>query len=194
MIQTEISKRELIINATLKLTAEQGFLGTSTAAIAKEAQVGMGTIYRHFENKEQLLSSIFYELRDKLIDLILSTFSWDYQPYDNFCNITSKMISYYNANQSEFKYLERYADSSLAMDESIEKTALLLEPVRYLLNNDVYNVKFKPYPISILFAMIYGPLIAIVNLSHMGRIELTDDLINNITKSCWDSILDHTDK
>ncbi|MEZ5022656.1 MAG: helix-turn-helix domain-containing protein [Chitinophagales bacterium] len=53
-----MDKKESILEATLKLTTEIGWVDTSTALIAKEANVGMGTIYRYFQSKEQL----FYDL------------------------------------------------------------------------------------------------------------------------------------
>ena len=44
-------KREKVLNAALKLFTERGIDSTSTASIAKEAGVGTGTVFHHFENK-----------------------------------------------------------------------------------------------------------------------------------------------
>ena len=52
------SKKEKIVQAALKLFAEEGFKTTSTSNIAKEAGVSEGLIFRHFKNKNGLLEVI----------------------------------------------------------------------------------------------------------------------------------------
>ena len=51
-------KQENIVNAALKLFAEEGFKSTSTSKVAREAGVSEGLIFRHFGNKEGLLQAI----------------------------------------------------------------------------------------------------------------------------------------
>ncbi len=67
-------KQENILVAALRLFALQGFEGTSTNQIAKEAQVSEGLIFKHFENKEGLLNALMEEGKKRItkyIDLIL---------------------------------------------------------------------------------------------------------------------------
>ena len=78
------SKRNDIILATLKLTIEKGFSGTSTDDIATEANVGKGTIYRYFESKDGLYSDIFDELRSKFISIVASNYKFELDPKSNF--------------------------------------------------------------------------------------------------------------
>lgn len=54
-------KQEDIINAALKLFAEEGFKATSTSKVAKRAGVSEGLIFRHFKNKDGLLDAIIKE-------------------------------------------------------------------------------------------------------------------------------------
>ncbi len=184
------TKRSSILAATLRITAERGFLGASTDNIAKEAKVGVGTIYRHFGSKEQLFSTLFNELRQQLVELIMSNYSVNETPYDNFKAIVSSMINYYCDHPNEFKYLERYSDSALEIDERLDETTLLLEPVKHMLKNKQFSHKLKPLPMDVIFAMIYGPLIAVINLVHMNKLQMTKEIMDEVTQSCWDSILE----
>ncbi len=59
-------RQEKILNAALKLFAEQGFVSTSTSRVAKEAGVSEGLIFRHFENKEGLLDAILIQGQEKV--------------------------------------------------------------------------------------------------------------------------------
>lgn len=51
-------KQEKILNAALKLFAQEGFKATSTSKVAKLAGVSEGLIFRHYGNKEGLLGAI----------------------------------------------------------------------------------------------------------------------------------------
>ncbi len=55
------SKREAILKAAEKVFAEKGFHMARVADIARLAGVAEGTIYIYFENKEDLILSIFKE-------------------------------------------------------------------------------------------------------------------------------------
>jgi len=188
--KSEKTKREDVLEATLKITAEKGFVGTSTANIAEEAGVGMGTIYRYFKSKDDLFSALFNELRTKFINVLVSNYDFQLDLHSNFKNLVYVIVKYYIAHPYEFKYLERYSDSSLKIDQKFNATTMKLEPVQMMLNEEKHGVKFKNLPFFILFAMIYGPLVAIVNLVHMGKVELTDELLNQIADSCWDSVVE----
>lgn len=68
-------KQEDIINAALKLFAEEGFKATSTSKIAKRAGVSEGLIFRHFKNKDGLLDAIIKEGEIRTKDLYTSIIS-----------------------------------------------------------------------------------------------------------------------
>lgn len=184
------SKRDDVLAATLKLTAEKGFAATSTANIAEEAKVGMGTIYRYFESKDVLLSALFDELRDKFIKVIVSSYDSEQKPQDNFRNIVFVLVRYYIDHPFEFKYLERYSDPSLKIDQRFNATTIALQPLQEMWEGRGHGIKFKKLPFFVLFAMMYGPLVAIINLVHMGKVELTDQMIYDVADSCWESVIE----
>lgn len=54
----QVATKERILDATLKLVSEKGYLGASTRAIAREAGVTEITLFRHFRSKEQLFEEV----------------------------------------------------------------------------------------------------------------------------------------
>lgn len=68
-------KQENIINAALKLFAEEGFKATSTSKVAKLADVSEGLIFRHFKNKDGLLDAIIKEGENRAKDLYANIIS-----------------------------------------------------------------------------------------------------------------------
>ena len=58
--------KEKTIAAAIKLFAKQGYHGTSTLQIAKEAGVSQATVFKYFKTKEDLLHSIIVPVIPKL--------------------------------------------------------------------------------------------------------------------------------
>ena len=53
-----MTKKDLILQKSLELFSNNGFKGTSTRSIANEAGVSEGLIFKHFKNKNGLLSAL----------------------------------------------------------------------------------------------------------------------------------------
>jgi len=65
---TVVNKHTKIISAATKVFAKKGFFTARISDIAKEAKVADGTIYIYFNNKYDILLSIFEEEVGKIFD------------------------------------------------------------------------------------------------------------------------------
>ena len=61
-------KHKRIIQAATKIFAKKGFFQAKVSDIAKEAQVADGTIYLYFENKDDILISLFEEQMNRVLE------------------------------------------------------------------------------------------------------------------------------
>jgi len=59
MARKRIDKTDAILKAAAKIFAEYGFAGAKISEIAREAGVADGTIYLYFQNKEDILHTLF---------------------------------------------------------------------------------------------------------------------------------------
>ena len=69
-----MGRKDDIINAAVKLFAENGYAATPTSAVAKKAGVAEGLIFHHFKNKAGILIYIFTELSEiyiRKIDVLI---------------------------------------------------------------------------------------------------------------------------
>ena len=60
-------KHKRILDAAIKVFAQNGFYNSKVSEIAKEAGVADGTIYLYFKNKDDILISLFEEEMEKII-------------------------------------------------------------------------------------------------------------------------------
>jgi AcrR family transcriptional regulator len=72
-----------VLQAAVKLFAKQGFHATSTSAIAKEAGLSDGAMFKHFKNKEALLDAITSPLIEQLAPEFSKRFIDDVQNQSN---------------------------------------------------------------------------------------------------------------
>ncbi|WP_239154136.1 TetR/AcrR family transcriptional regulator [Amycolatopsis sp. FDAARGOS 1241] len=59
--------RDLLLTSAVRLFSEKG-LGATLDAIAKDAGVGIGTLYRHFPTRESLIEAAYRNELDQLCD------------------------------------------------------------------------------------------------------------------------------
>jgi AcrR family transcriptional regulator len=66
---TDIRRRQ-IIDAALKVVAEKGYHNTTIADIAREMEVGHGTIYRYYENKLDIASAVIQDIIENIAAVV----------------------------------------------------------------------------------------------------------------------------
>lgn len=60
-----LHQRAEILQTALRLFSEKGYHNVSMHDIAKEAEFGMGTLYKYFNNKEELYKALINEAAEK---------------------------------------------------------------------------------------------------------------------------------
>ncbi len=63
----DCKKEKAVVDATIKLINECGLNTTSISKIAKEAGVSQGTIYIYYKNKDDLVVSIYHEVKQRIV-------------------------------------------------------------------------------------------------------------------------------
>lgn len=67
MDEATIPKKDIILNAAIKVFAEKGYYSSRTLDISNEAGVAYGSLYHYFRSKDDILISIFQERWNLLI-------------------------------------------------------------------------------------------------------------------------------
>jgi AcrR family transcriptional regulator len=75
--------REAVIAAAKKLFADQG-LDAQMPDVARAAKVGVGTVYRHFATKDDLIAALVAERFERLAESVRQNLQTD-DPWDGFC-------------------------------------------------------------------------------------------------------------
>jgi AcrR family transcriptional regulator len=187
----KVDKRSEIIQAALDLIVEHGFHGTSMAMVAEKAEVGAGTIYHYFESKEALIKKLYQELEEKVMVIL-----WEGDPIskpirERFIHLWTALLKYFIAHPLYFRYIEQYHNSpygvSLRRDKILSKTDDR-DIFKNLFEEGIAQQVTKGLPLSMLFALAFGPLVALARDHTLGFVILDDTLIAQIVEACWDGI------
>ncbi|MFB7876323.1 MULTISPECIES: TetR/AcrR family transcriptional regulator [unclassified Nocardia] len=64
------AQRALIVQAATRVLSRDGFAGLSMAAVAAEAGIATGTVYKQFENKAELVAAVFETVVAREVDAV----------------------------------------------------------------------------------------------------------------------------
>lgn len=188
---SKIEKRDEIVRAALELIAEHGFHGAPMAMIAEKAGVGAGTIYRYFENKDVLISELYCNLEERIFPAILEGCELEKPIRERFLHLGAALLRYFINNPLDFRYLEQFHNSPYGVEHRRDKILGKKEGCdvfRSLFENGVSQQAIKDLPLVILFALSFGPILAVARDHILGFVSLDNAMIGRTVEACWDGI------
>ena len=126
--------RDLILLSALNLFEKLGFKKTTMRAVAAEAEMGYGTIFKHFSNKSDLLAACMYEAIEKTLTEAFNTLPSEIPFQNKFLYIIEKLIKHYAERPNLSKtfienIFEIEGNWKRIMDSQIEQFLLKLEGI-----------------------------------------------------------------
>lgn len=181
-------KQESIIQSTIKLVNEIGFVSSSVSKIAKEANVSPATIYIYYKNKEDLLVSTYVEIKKKFGAAFLKDFD-DRLPIRDILKISWKNgFDFIEKNPDLLQYTEQFSNSpfsSLVNKSDVEK---YFEPLIQVLKKGIEQKIIKDIDYEILVVFMFHPIMILSNKRLCSNFEINDTNIGIAFTLAWDAI------
>ena len=181
-------KREAILGAALRCFAERGFHGTTVPTIAEDAEVGAGTIYRYFENKEALVNALFKAWKTAITEALTSDFPWTAPPREQFHVFWSRAVQFGVDNPEAVQFLEAHHHASFLDEESKAIEDNIMVMARTWLEMTAHTQATKDMPAEVLALMIWGMVVAVVRGGWEGRYSVTPKLIELTESVAWEAV------
>ncbi|MFO7760227.1 MAG: TetR/AcrR family transcriptional regulator [Thermodesulfobacteriota bacterium] len=115
-------KHEKIIKAAIKVFASKGFFNARIADIAKEAGVADGTIYLYFNNKYDILLSLFEEEIGKIISDVKNLLDQESDPEKMLAIFANHYLSLLRKNKELVEVLQMELRQSTSSIKEYRKT------------------------------------------------------------------------
>jgi AcrR family transcriptional regulator len=157
-------KRTAILEAALKLFTERGFHGTSTAQISKEAGVATGTLFNYFPTKEDLINSLYFEVKGQLSQSMGKEIEAQDTFQEKFKKIWSNLIKWGVDNQEEFLFVGQFCSSPYITKFTHEEVMKEYVFLHDLVNEGIKVGMIIDFPSELTIAMFYHASRTVVNL------------------------------
>jgi len=178
--------RRTILEAALRLFDEHGFRDTSMSALAKEAGVGAGTIYRHFEHKEDLVESLYEAARDEAHRSVLTMGFDEGAPVrDRLYTTWRAVILNYIDCPRLYRFILKYESSAYLRAKRRAQTEDLRTPFRQIYEDGVAQGLFAPLPESVYASFFTGALSHLVQEHLNDGLALDDEMIDRTFEMLW---------
>lgn len=182
-----MDKRQQIIEAAIQLFTQNGFHATSTTSITKKAKVGTGTLFTYFSNKDEMINTIYLEIKERFALTLKQQIDTSETAYDQFKSLWINAIKWGVDNYKDYTFTHQYSSSpyinNLTKEESIGGFSFMFA----ILDNAINQKVVKEIPADLFYNMIGGNLHAIITY-----IYTTDQDINTISentfKYVWEGI------
>lgn len=181
-------KKDAILEATLDLVSERGFHNTPMSMIAQKANVGAGTIYRKFENKDALINELFLEIRRRISGPMLEGFSEGRTTEEIFKRIWRRTFQYCLNNAEVMLFLEQYHNSPFFSAETETAARESLAPVIQTFENGVRDGELKPMPFSMFSTFVWNMIAAHARMHLSGILIMDEDRLSLAIQACWDAV------
>ena len=122
--QSVNDKRKDLLSAALRLFAENGFHGTPTSKIAKEAGVANGTLFHYYKTKEDLIVSLYIDIKSRMSEYVEAHSEKEKSIKKNFRNQYLQVMLWSLKHRDEFLFIQQFHSSpfaSLVPAEEIER-------------------------------------------------------------------------
>ncbi|HII93491.1 MAG TPA: TetR/AcrR family transcriptional regulator [Methanosarcina sp.] len=157
-------KRTAILEAALKLFTERGFHGTSTAQISKDAGVATGTLFNYFPTKEDLINSLYFEVKGELSRSMGKEIEEQSTFKDKLEKIWSNLVKWGVENQEEFLFVGQFCNSpyisKFTRDEVMKEYIFL----HNLVDEGIREGEIRDFSAELTIAMFYQGSRTVVNL------------------------------
>jgi TetR/AcrR family fatty acid metabolism transcriptional regulator len=98
-------KRQLILDAAIKVFARTGYHGSRVSDIAREAGIAYGLVYHYFKNKEEILDTIFDEQWGAFLDAVEAIAEGGAPTEDKLLSIAGLILNAYRVRTDWVKVL-----------------------------------------------------------------------------------------
>ena len=192
MGQIKTIKQQAILNAALQLFSEHGFHAAPMARLAASAHVGVGTIYRYFQDKDALIQVLYNDVDETLQQAIVAGIDPTLSTQAQFKKLITNLLRYLYAHPSIFKFLEQYYHSPFGLEKRREK--LLSEKTSKSSNSfaqllaEGSGKTIKSLPIPVLHALAFGPVLFLLRDANASLVAVDETVIQMVTDGCWDAI------
>lgn len=183
-------KKQELLSAALKLFVANGFHGTPTSSIAKEAGVAHGTLFHYFKTKDELVVALYIRIKQMMGTCTAPFLEKEIPLKEKLSGIFTASIKWGLQHSHEFQFIEQFHHSPFLKMVPSEEMETQAKPSIDLLKKGIKEKLLKPmdvdFMITIVMSQLFGLYKYLTN-AHLSK-KKQDALIEETVNLLWDMI------
>jgi AcrR family transcriptional regulator len=161
--------REKLIRSAMAVAARDGLAAATTSAIAQEAGVAEGTLYRHFDSKDDLLIAAYRQIKGEVFVRSAESVDASLPAPERLKRTWRAIYNAYRADKDAVVFGHRFAESVLAEREGGEANRAIGKMIADLRRDGVASGDFKKLPVDLLGNLFLAPITYLLKAERQGR-------------------------
>ena len=185
-----MDKREHVLNVALKLFVEFGFHGTPTSKIAREAGISSGTLFYFFPTKDDLITSLYVNIKSRMTAFILDTIKDENSLHEIIKGYYSAPLHWALENKAEFQFTAQFSNSPYLQQVAAEEIQNHITPFLDIIKKGINEKVLKKMDVELIFALVRGHTFSINQylLEKSATKKEQTKIINSSFQLLWDMI------
>jgi AcrR family transcriptional regulator len=186
MSRTQGDLKQRIDAAALHLFAERGADATPVPMIAQRAGVAVGSLYRYYGNKEELVARLYAENYARLADELRRVAAREGSTRDKIAAMVRFICNYFDQewDLARFLLLEQHVRL-----KSYAGAANPVDIVDEVLDEGMRRGEVKPLDGMVAAALVMGPVIQAATFRTYGRLTGSlADAADEIVQGIWAAV------
>ena len=184
----KMDKKEKLIKTAIKLFVKQGFENTPTSQISKEAGVASGTLFYHFNTKEELISEAYMYAKKRIWEDISKDFNKEDTYKETLRKVWYNVLKWGLKHKTENDFCEKFRNSIYISNVKKEEINSLFKDIKIIIfDKPIENGLIKDMPFE-----TYVEIIAALNqvfLNEFSKKKIIDDkLLVKSFEVLWDAV------
>lgn len=185
-----MDKRDLIMNAALKLFVENGFHGTATGKIAQEAGVATGTLFQYFKTKDELVIALYLKFKEEMFLLISNHSDIKNDIKESIKSNILSSLYWALDNQTKFHFIQQFQTSPYIGKVEQEILNRQLEPHLALIQKGIQMGALKPMPTDLIYSLISNQVFGVYQYITSKPLSKSkkQEIIETTFEMLWDMV------
>lgn len=181
------NRRDFILEKTLKLFKEKGYYGISVGDIAKACEMARGSLYTHFESKQELVNELYVMWKERLFTYVDRDLK-GLEGRNLHKQVWTNLFAFARDHTDALVFLEAQNHAPYLSESSFTKAEELNK-----ISEELYTKMLGVQPkseqdLETLLSLSYGGYTQIAKMAHLGRLNLNDSNLQMVEVAMWQII------
>jgi AcrR family transcriptional regulator len=182
-------RRQKLLASALKLFVSKGVTNTSTAEIAREADMAAGTLFLYFPTKQALLDELILGIGREQSVRVEELLTPSLPARETFFTIWNTTIRWFIEHMDAYSYLQQVRDTGMISESAVQESASFFGYYYEAIQKGLTEGSIKNYPMDLIGGVLYQGIVAAMNRLRLEPDPAKhDEFIQQGFDIFWDGI------